>query len=275
VELVRVKRDLKRAAVEVQRYEELLKNAESSLTRLKDSNRAEEIELEKSRAQRASHLAEVAGMTEAVRADAMGALAAADCARRDEQLGSHRARELSLEIAEAQAHQREEIAALQSDVHVLEKLTASLHERVAEHVSQKKELSTLTDTIQTLKGDLHHASTEESRVETEFRTAKLELERTEQKCAGLSAELNDHSQWHVQESDAGQLHQEFIEMEHESLMQTHHQQVHGDKERQERMEKELKDGAARIAGMEEKLTQLLSEEKAAKLECEEKVTYAK
>lgn len=64
-------------------------------------------------------------------------------------------------------------------------------------------------------------------------------------------------------------------MEHESLMRTHHQQVHGDKERQERMEKELRDGATRIVAMEEKLYQVLCEEKATKLECEEKMSFAK
>jgi chromosome segregation ATPase len=157
----------------------------------------------------------------------------------------------------------------------LEKVTATLQEEVAEHVSQKKELTTLMETIATLEGDLHHSMTEESRAETELRTAKLDLQRAEQKCAALSAELNDHTQWHEQETDAGRQHQEFIEMEHESMMRTHHQQVSGDRERQDRMDKELRAGASRIVSLEEKLTQLLSEEKAAKLECEEQMSFAK
>merc|ERR1719456_697309 len=41
------------------------------------------------------------------------------------------------------------------------------------------------------------------------------------------------------------------------------------------MDKELRAGASRIVSLEEKLTQLLSEEKAAKLECEEQMSFAK
>jgi hypothetical protein len=186
-----------------------------------------------------------------------------------------RSRELVLEIAEAQAHQREEITTFQSDVHVLEKFTAIREKEVAEHVAQKHELTTLTQTIQTLEGDLQHILAEESRAETELRTAKLDLQRSEQKCAALTAELNDHTTWHEQESDVGRQHQEFIEMEHASMLRTHHEQVHGDKERHERMEKELREGSTRIVAMEEKLTQILAEERSTKLECEEQISFAK